>query len=97
MLQARMRAVLPACIFQVTRIISNMGAANPLQAGHAVLAMARELGLPQVKVAVVLGDDVLVTLTQTGLALPVLESTQNLGDQFAAGFDAIDRALVQSL
>jgi Acyclic terpene utilisation family protein AtuA len=80
MLAARMRAVLPACIRQGTRIISNMGAANPLQAGHAVLAVARELGLPQVKVAVVLGDDVLATLTQTGLALPVLESTQTLAD-----------------
>ena len=80
MLEARMRAVLPACIRQGTRIISNMGAANPLQAGHAVLAVARELGLPQVKVAVVLGDDVLATLTQTGMALPVLESTQTLDD-----------------
>jgi hypothetical protein len=80
MLEARMRAVLPACIRQGTRIISNMGAANPLQAGHAVLAVARELGLPQVKVALVLGDDVLATLTQTGMALPVLESTQTLDD-----------------
>jgi hypothetical protein len=80
LLQARMRAVLPACIQQGTRIISNMGAANPLQAGHAVLAVARELGLPQVQVAVVLGDDVLATLTQTGMALPVLETTQTLGD-----------------
>lgn len=80
MLVARMRAVLPACIRNGTRIISNMGAANPLQAGHAVLAVARELGLPQLKVAVVLGDDVLATLTQTGLALPVLESTQTLAD-----------------
>ena len=35
MLEARMRAVLPACIRQGVRIISNMGAANPLQAGHA--------------------------------------------------------------
>ena len=80
LLQARMRAVLPACIRQGTRIISNMGAANPLQAGHAVLAVARELGLPQVQVAVVLGDDVLATLTQTGLTLPVLETSQTLGD-----------------
>ena len=80
LLMARMRAVLPACIRQGTRIISNMGAANPLQAGHAVLAVARELGLPQVKVAVVLGDDVLATLTQTGRALPVLEGTQTLAD-----------------
>ena len=80
LLPARMRAVLPACIRQGVRIISNMGAANPLQAGHAVLAVARELGLPQVQVAVVLGDEVLATLTQTGMALPVLESTQTLGD-----------------
>ena len=80
LLEARMRAVLPACIRQGTRIISNMGAANPLQAGHAVLAVARELGLPQIKVAVLLGDDVLATLTQTGMALPVLESTQTLTD-----------------
>jgi hypothetical protein len=80
MLEARMRAVLPACIRQGVRILSNMGAANPLQAGHAVLAVARELGLPQVKVAVLLGDDVLATLTQTGMALPVLESTQTLTD-----------------
>lgn len=80
MLQARIRAVLPACIRQGVRIISNMGAANPLQAGQAVLAVARELGLPQVKVAVVMGDDVLTSLMQTGMALPVLESTQTLGD-----------------
>lgn len=80
MLQARMRAVLPACISQGVRIISNMGAANPLQAGQAVLAVADELGLHQVKVAVVLGDDVLATLIQTGSSLSVQESTQTLAD-----------------
>ena len=80
LLTARMRAVLPACIRQGTRIISNMGAANPLQAGYAVLAVAEELGLPQIKVAVVLGDDVLSTLTQIGLTLNVLETTQTLAD-----------------
>jgi Acyclic terpene utilisation family protein AtuA len=80
MLAERMRAVLKACVDQGTRIISNMGAANPLQAGHAVLAIARELGLPQVKVAVVLGDDVLTTLKTQHLSLPVLESNQTLAD-----------------
>ncbi|PUE11683.1 ABC transporter substrate-binding protein [Limnohabitans sp. T6-5] len=80
LLQARMEAVLPACIRQGVRIISNMGAANPLQAGHAVLAIARELGLPQIKVAVVLGDDVLTTLTANHLSLPVLESKQTLAE-----------------
>jgi hypothetical protein len=80
MLAERMCAVLKACVDNGTRIISNMGAANPLQAGHAVLGMARELGLPQVKVAVVLGDDVLTTLTANHLSLPVLESNQTLAD-----------------
>jgi hypothetical protein len=36
-----------------------MGAANPLAAGEAVLDVARELGLPRLRVAVVTGDDVL--------------------------------------
>ncbi len=80
MLAERMRAVLKPCLEQGTRIISNMGAANPLQAGHAVLAIARELGLHPVKVAVVLGDDVLSTLSASGLSLPVLESDQTLAD-----------------
>jgi hypothetical protein len=78
LLEARMRAVLPACIRQGVRIISNMGAANPLQAGHAVMALARELGLNQVQVAVVLGDDVLTTLTSHHLCLPLLESEETL-------------------
>jgi hypothetical protein len=59
LLAARLRAVLPACLAQGTTIITNMGAANPLAAGHAALAVARELGLPRLRVAVVLGDDVL--------------------------------------
>jgi hypothetical protein len=59
LLQERMRAVLPARAAQGFTVISNMGAANPLAAGAAVLAVARELGLAQLKVAVVTGDDVL--------------------------------------
>lgn len=78
LLAARMRAVLPACTRQGVRIISNMGAANPLQAGHAVMALARELGLNQVQVAVVLGDDVLTTLTSHHLSLPLLEYEETL-------------------
>jgi len=59
LLEERMRAVLPACVRQGTRIVTNMGAAHPLAAGQAVLRVARELGLPRLRVAVVLGDDVL--------------------------------------
>jgi hypothetical protein len=78
LLTQRMRAVLGPCMQQGVRIITNMGAANPLQAGHEVLRVARELGLPQVKVAVVLGDDVLEVLTTRGMALPLMESPLTL-------------------
>jgi hypothetical protein len=78
LLKKRMQAVLAPCIRQGIRVITNMGAANPLQAGHEVLRVARELGLPQVRVAVVLGDDVLALLTARGLALPLMDSANTL-------------------
>ncbi len=78
LLTKRLQAVLLPCIQQGARIITNMGAANPLQAGHEVLRVARELGLPQVKVAVVLGDDVLAVLGERGMVLPLMESTRSL-------------------
>jgi hypothetical protein len=59
LLPARLRAVLPACLRQGTTVITNMGAAHPLAAGQAALAVGRELQLPRLKVAVVTGDDVL--------------------------------------
>ena len=74
LLAERMRAVLPICLAQGARIISNMGAANPLQAGHEVLRVAKELGLQGVKVAVVQGDDVLKRLLTDGLDLPLIDS-----------------------
>ena len=55
----RMRAVLPACRAHATRIVTNMGAANPDGAAEAVRRVARELGLRGLRVASVTGDDVL--------------------------------------
>ena len=62
LLAARMRAVLPACRRNGVRIVTNMGAANPLAAARKVAEVARELGLAGLKVAAVLGDDVLDAL-----------------------------------
>lgn len=59
LLERRMRAVLPACARNGTRIVTNMGAANPQAAARATRAVARELGLTGLKVAAVTGDDVL--------------------------------------
>ena len=61
LLEARMRALLPLALRHGFRIVTNMGAANPLGAGRRVMALARELGL-RVKVAVLSGDDVLSLL-----------------------------------
>ena len=55
----RLRRVLPACAERGVKIVSNMGAANPAAAGRRAAELTRELGLPHLKIRVVLGDDVL--------------------------------------
>jgi len=76
LLAARMLAVLPACVAQGIKIISNMGAANPLAAGHEVIRVARQLGIQKLTVAVVLGDDVLAQLQNQDL--PLIDSNKTL-------------------
>lgn len=78
LLAARMRAVLPACVRQGTTIVSNMGAAHPEAAGAAVLAVARELGLPRLRVAVLTGDDVLPWVQAHDV--PLMDSTARASD-----------------
>ena len=58
-LEARMRAVLPACRRRGIRIVTNSGAANPMAAAMFVRDLAAAIGLRGVRVAAVLGDDVL--------------------------------------
>ena len=41
----RMAAVLPACVRRHVRVITNMGAANPVAAAAAVCRLAKTLGL----------------------------------------------------
>ncbi len=79
----RMRAVLPLCIAKGITIITNMGSANPQAAGETVIALARELQLPPIKVAVVTGDDVYDQLLNADLVLdeagvPVSQSGKNI-------------------
>lgn len=62
LLDERMRAVLPLASRRGTRLISNMGAANPLAAARRIGGIARELGL-SLKVAAVIGDDVFDVVT----------------------------------
>ncbi len=76
MLEARLKLVLRMALDRGVRIISNMGAANPLAAGEAVLRVARELGIAKLKVAVVLGDD--VTELVRGIDATLMENGKSL-------------------
>jgi len=71
LLAARMQAVLPICRANNIRIITNMGAANPVSAAEATRSIARELGLSGLKIAAVTGDDVLHQAKAADLALDV--------------------------
>lgn len=62
LLLERFEAILDLCRQRGTRVITNMGAANPAAAAKAVVRLARRMGLQGVKVAAVLGDDVLSKL-----------------------------------
>ncbi|PLC51610.1 ABC transporter substrate-binding protein [Pollutimonas subterranea] len=55
-LDERMRAVLPGCMRQGTRIVSNQGWINPNAAAERVVELLRELGITGVKVAAVSGS-----------------------------------------
>lgn len=54
----RFEAVLPACRKNGVRVVTNMGAANPQSAARKVREVAKSLGLGDIPVAVVTGDDV---------------------------------------
>ncbi|MCQ4924485.1 DUF1446 domain-containing protein [Tissierella carlieri] len=58
LLEYRMDKVLPLCARNKIKVITNMGAANPLAAVKVVKEMANSKGLQGLKIAAVLGDDI---------------------------------------
>src|SRR5262249_14976020 len=76
LLERRMTRLLPLAKRHGFTLISNMGAANPLAAADAIIAIAREQRLA-VKVAVVTGDDVLSLIAPDA---PVIEARGTLAD-----------------
>ncbi len=59
LLEERMRAVLSLCAAKGIKIVTNMGAANPEAAARKTAEIAKSLGLSSLKIAAVIGDDVL--------------------------------------
>lgn len=58
LLEYRMAQVLPLCVENNVKIVTNMGAANPKAAAEMVKQIAEKQGLQHLKIAAVTGDDV---------------------------------------
>jgi hypothetical protein len=58
LLRDRVESVLQSCASRNSRIVTNMGAANPVAAASVVLESAKSLGLKDTRVAVIEGDQV---------------------------------------
>ena len=96
----RMGAVLPGCLRNGTRIVSNMGAANPPAAARLVKKHANQISLGDVSCAVVTGDDVAeivrkrpeLSIMETGEPLEALLPRMASANAYL-GADVVSRAL----
>ncbi|HZR43404.1 MAG TPA: acyclic terpene utilization AtuA family protein [Ktedonobacteraceae bacterium] len=77
LLTYRMRHALPLCAQKQVKIITNMGAANPKAAVQVTKQLAMSLGLPSLKLAAVLGDDLFPQIARY-LSFPLMETGQPL-------------------
>ena len=97
-LERRFRAILPLCAKHGTKVITNMGVANPQAAAHQTINIARALGLHHLRVAWVDGDDVSALIDGT-TDLPELGCTVGevpltlIGANAYIGVDALCPAL----
>jgi hypothetical protein len=82
LLEERMRAVLPVCAAKGIKIVTNMGAANPLAAARKTADIARSLGLTSLKIAAIIGDDVLDACKERDLPIMEFDGTiKQLGNR----------------
>src|SRR5258705_305073 len=77
-----MRGVLPVCAAKGIKIVTNMGAANPVAAARKTAEIARSLGLASLKIAAVIGDDVLDACKDGDLEIMEFDGTiKQLGNR----------------
>jgi hypothetical protein len=82
LLEERMRAVLAVCAAKGIKIVTNMGAANPVAAARKTAEIARSLGLASLKIAAVVGDDVLDACKDGDLKIMEFDGTiKQLGNR----------------
>jgi hypothetical protein len=82
LLEQRMLAVLPACAANGIKLVTNMGAANPASAARKTSEIAHSLGLSSLKIAAVIGDDVLDACKNSDLPIMEFDGTiKQLGNR----------------
>lgn len=96
LLERRLALLLPALKKNGVRLLTNMGAANPIAAAEAIIVLARKKGI-SVKVAAVTGDDVLKNITGKEIAMetgrPLSDSGPLISANAYLGADALLPAL----
>src|SRR6202045_3941624 len=82
LLEERMRAVLPICSARGNKIATNMAATNPVAAARTTAEIARSLGLSSLRIAAVIGDDVLDACKDGDLEIMEFDGTiKQLGNR----------------
>ena len=96
LLERRIELLLPLLKQNKIRLITNMGAANPVAAADKIIGIAKRLGI-SIKVAAVIGDDVLEHISGDELAMETGNPISRLGQTVSAnaylGAEAILPAL----
>ena len=95
----RMRRTIPACAKTGTKIITNMGAADPRGAALRTAEICRELRVPNLRVMAVAGDYMLDEVRRLD---PIVSETgepvSSMGDELLAAYAYISgRGIVQAL
>ncbi|WP_323689336.1 acyclic terpene utilization AtuA family protein [Arcicella lustrica] len=83
LLVRRITSLLPILVKNKICLITNMGAANPVEAAKKVSEIAQQLGL-KVKVAAVSGDDVFDKIDKNALAIETNEPLTTSGELISA-------------
>lgn len=84
-LEKYLRLSLEPAMKHGVRIVSNLGAANPMGAAKRIHALAAELDLPPVKIAIVTGDDLTTIMSTDDIgAIDTIEGISIAGKEIVA-------------
>ena len=76
-----MKRILPVCIEKKIKIITNGGGVNPISCAESIIEVAKNIGINNLKIAVVLGDDIkdrIEEIVSLGCNLNNMETNQSI-------------------